>query len=126
MQIILIDDGSADSTGEICEEYGKRFPNNISVIHQPNSGVSAARNRGVMLVEGTLVSFMDSDDKISAETLNSVWNFYLHHKDEVDLITVPVHLIDGARGAHFLDGKNSIKGRESLIYLKRMEWCKIM
>lgn len=60
-EIILVDDGSTDSCPEICDEYEKMF-DNIHVIHQPNGGLSAARNSGVRAAHGAYICFVDSDD----------------------------------------------------------------
>jgi glycosyltransferase involved in cell wall biosynthesis len=61
LQIILIDDGSPDNCGAICDEYVAK-DDRITVIHSENGGLSAARNRGLVLCEGKYVFFVDSDD----------------------------------------------------------------
>lgn len=61
LEIILINDGSTDASGAICDEYARLEPR-IKVIHQANQGLSAARNRGVDLAKGEYLSFVDSDD----------------------------------------------------------------
>ena len=68
-EIILVDDGSTDESGAICDEYASRsFVNSltrsvvIKVIHQPNAGLSAARNAGLKVAKGEYVCFVDSDD----------------------------------------------------------------
>lgn len=66
-EIILVDDGSTDGSGEICDEYAAKY-GNISVIHQPNGGVSAARNAGLDAARGEYVHFMDSDDVLAPGT----------------------------------------------------------
>lgn len=63
-EIILIDDGSPDSSGSICEEYASRYKN-ITVIHQENKGLSGARNSGLKKAKGEFLVFVDSDDRIS-------------------------------------------------------------
>lgn len=65
LEIILIDDGSSDGSGEICDKYAK-LDKRIIVIHQNNSGVSAARNKGIDIAKGDYISFIDSDDTIEA------------------------------------------------------------
>ena len=62
-ELILVDDGSKDGSGMICDEYRDRHPN-IKVIHKPNGGLSSARNAGLPLAEGRYVLFVDSDDYI--------------------------------------------------------------
>lgn len=61
LEIILVDDGSTDSSPQICDEYAK-VEKRICVIHQENKGVSAARNIGVRLAKGEYISFVDADD----------------------------------------------------------------
>ncbi|HGF7728344.1 TPA: glycosyltransferase family 2 protein, partial [Enterococcus faecium] len=60
-ELILVDDGSSDRSGEICDEYQQR-DKRIKVIHQPNSGVSSARNTGLENAQGKFIGFVDSDD----------------------------------------------------------------
>lgn len=63
IEIILIDDGSPDRSGEICDEWAVK-DSRIRVIHQMNQGVSAARNAGLEIAQGEFVGFVDSDDVI--------------------------------------------------------------
>lgn len=63
IEIILIDDGSTDNSGMICDEY-KEKDNRVHVIHKTNEGVSIARNKGILLAKGNYVGFVDSDDWI--------------------------------------------------------------
>lgn len=63
IEILLIDDGSKDNSLEICKDYARR-DNRIKVLHQENQGVSAARNAGIELAEGTYLTFVDSDDEL--------------------------------------------------------------
>ena len=64
LEIILVDDGSADKSGSICDEYAQK-DKRIKVIHQENKGVVYARNCGLSLSHGTYISFIDADDFIS-------------------------------------------------------------
>lgn len=61
LEIWLIDDGSTDGSGTICDEYAKK-DSRIQVIHKPNSGVSSARNAGLRAATGDYIGFLDSDD----------------------------------------------------------------
>lgn len=68
LEIILVDDGSPDRCGEMCEEWQKR-DNRIRVIHKQNGGLSDARNAGLDIAKGEYISFVDSDDWIEADML---------------------------------------------------------
>ncbi|MBD9201992.1 MAG: glycosyltransferase, partial [Eubacterium ventriosum] len=69
-EIIMIDDGSNDGTSEICDKYSDEFQ--IKVIHQKNSGVSNARNRGLKLARGEYITFVDSDDYVSPDYVGTI------------------------------------------------------
>ncbi|MBE5851204.1 MAG: glycosyltransferase family 2 protein [Lachnospiraceae bacterium] len=64
LEIILVDDGSPDRSGEICDDYAER-DKRITVIHKDNEGLSSARNTGIIISKGNYISFVDSDDFIS-------------------------------------------------------------
>ncbi len=66
LEIILVDDGSPDRCGVICDEYAS-MDSRIRVIHKPNGGVSSARNAGIDAVTGDYIAFVDSDDYIAPE-----------------------------------------------------------
>ncbi|WP_160689425.1 glycosyltransferase [Clostridium sp. C2-6-12] len=61
LEIILVDDGSLDTSGEICDEFSK-IDNRIIVIHKENNGLSSARNAGLEIAKGDYIGFVDSDD----------------------------------------------------------------
>lgn len=71
LEIILIDDGSKDSSGDICDTYALN-DNRIKVIHKANGGVSAARNTGLEIATGDYISFIDPDDYIERNTYSSL------------------------------------------------------
>lgn len=73
IEIILVDDGSPDSCPQICDEY-KEKDNRISVIHQKNLGLSAARNSGIKIAKGKYLVFIDSDDYIDYDMLKYLYN----------------------------------------------------
>lgn len=62
-EIILVDDGSIDGTGDVCDQLALSYPN-ITVIHQENQGVSAARRAGLKQARGTWITFTDGDDTL--------------------------------------------------------------
>ena len=64
IEIILVDDGSPDQCGNICEEY-RQIDSRIKVFHKNNGGLSDARNYGVERANGDFITFIDSDDYIA-------------------------------------------------------------
>ena len=80
-EILLIDDGSTDFSGKLCDEYASRY-NNIYVFHEKNRGVSAARNKGIERAQGEYVIFVDSDDWLEKNALS----FLMAQESDVDLI----------------------------------------
>ena len=73
LEIILIDDGSTDKSGEICDSYADT-DRRIVVAHQENAGPSAARNRGLDIAKGEYIGFVDSDDYIDADMYQVMYN----------------------------------------------------
>ena len=115
VQLILVDDGSPDGSGAICDEYAAKYPENILVIHKENGGVSSARNAGIDVATGTWLNFFDSDDKLSCNTLSKVKAFFDAHPGEVDIATIPVFFFEAIKGAHPTNGKFNKGSR--IIYL---------
>lgn len=70
-ELILVDDGSPDACGEMCDQYARQDVR-IRVIHQENGGLSAARNAGMDIAQGEYITFVDGDDVISEDCLQSL------------------------------------------------------
>lgn len=83
LQIILIDDGSPDGCGAICDEYALH-DERITVIHSQNAGLSAARNKGLALCEGEYVLFLDSDDYLEQNAVEVLCQ--TAEKDKLDIL----------------------------------------
>ena len=80
LEIILVDDGSMDNSGTMCNQYALQ-DKRIRVIHQNNQGLSAARNRGLDIATGKYISFIDSDDYISPYFYEYLLNAMDTHPD---------------------------------------------
>ena len=80
IQLILINDGSVDGTAAICDRFGGA-DGRVTVIHQENAGVSAARNAGLQAAEGEYIGFVDADDTIAPETYEQA----LGHMGDCDI-----------------------------------------
>lgn len=64
-EVVIVNDGSTDSSGEICEDYASKYGELIRVVTTPNAGVGSARNTGLELAKGEFILFIDSDDYLS-------------------------------------------------------------
>jgi len=103
IQLIMVDDGSTDGSGAICDEYVERYPENVVVIHKENGGVSSARNEGLKYVQGRYVNFLDSDDKFSKKTFSAVHKFFINKDKDTDVVAIPRFYFDGKVGVHDLN-----------------------
>ena len=79
IEIILIDDGSTDSSGIICDRYAE-VDDRINVIHKKNAGVSAARNDGIDIANGEYICFVDSDDWLELDYLETIVPILINSK----------------------------------------------
>ncbi|MCD2502361.1 glycosyltransferase [Clostridium sp. NSJ-145] len=82
-ELILVNDGSTDSSGEICNKY-KKIDERIKVIYQKNSGLSAARNAGLEMAKGDYIGFVDSDDYINNNMYETM--FKLAQENNADIV----------------------------------------
>lgn len=81
-ELILVDDGSPDGCGEICDSYAKVDPRVIAV-HQSNQGLSSARNHGLEISVGDCVAFIDSDDWVSDRYLEVLMSLIREHDSDI-------------------------------------------
>ena len=84
-EVIIINDGSTDNTGVICEEFSKKH-NFTKVFHQVNAGVSVARNKGIDLASGDYIWFVDGDDLIEKNALVSLDNLLKKYNYDLDVL----------------------------------------
>lgn len=105
IQLVFVDDGSTDNSGKICDRYNAEYPNNIIVIHKRNAGLSSSRMEGLKQITGEYVSFFDPDDILSTNTLSSVYSFFDAHKDETDVVAIPIKFFGDMFGDHPLNSK---------------------
>lgn len=84
LEIILINDGSPDNSGSICEEYAKRDAR-IKVVHKNNGGLSDARNVGLDIAHGAYISFIDSDDVINEDFIHILLSMLLQSEASISM-----------------------------------------
>lgn len=85
LQIILVDDGSTDNSGSICDEYAKK-DRRITVIHKKNGGLSDARNVGIKYSIGKYIGFVDSDDYIHEKMYEIMIKNMISHKANISIV----------------------------------------
>lgn len=86
-EVVLIDDGSTDDSGNMCDKYSAEY-DNIRVIHQNNQGLSAARNNGVSVARGDYICFVDSDDYISIDYIEKMVTAIELYKADIAVIKI--------------------------------------
>lgn len=85
LEIIIVDDGSTDRSGHICDDYAKK-DSRIKVIHQQNEGLSAARNTGIRRATSEYITFVDSDDWIESTMIETLIHDLLHGHSDISVI----------------------------------------
>lgn len=141
-ELLLIDDGSTDNSGKICDEYAKKKDTKIRVWHKENGGVSSARNMGLDFAKGEYIQFIDSDDFIEKNMFEIVYNtcenadivvtdYYVNTKKQTiykkqiissDIITsIFESKVFGALWNKFL--KRSIIANSDLRFYDELDFC---
>lgn len=88
IEIILVDDGSTDSSGKICDEFAKKY-NNIHTYHKTNGGQATARNLGIEKSKGSYITFVDSDDYISNKNTYEYAIKCIINDSDIDIVQFP-------------------------------------
>ena len=97
-ELLLVDDGSPDTSGAICDDYASRYPDKIRAIHQPNSGAGAARNQGIRLSQGEYILFLDGDDYWDPNLLADLQTAMKSHNADLYLFGAKVEKDGKPRG----------------------------
>lgn len=100
-EVILVDDGSQDSSGKICDIYKKNHGNNTIVIHKKNNGLISARRTGINQAKGEYCIFCDSDDFLENYALEKINKVI--EKFKADLIIYNAYSFDKKVKVHFLN-----------------------
>lgn len=117
-ELLLIDDGSTDSSGAICDEYAQK-DSRVRVFHKENGGVSSARNLGLDKAKGKWVTFVDSDDWIKESFLNKL---YINEIESVDIVISYANYVGKPNYKNYIEGKYKIELVELLFLHNDLAW----
>lgn len=109
LEVVLVDDGSKDSSGKICDEYARK-DNRFKVLHCENSGASAARNIGLNIAQGEYIYFLDSDDWLAENTIEALYSRAIEENADVVFFD-----------AYTFDEKNGTKSNNN--YSRKKKYC---
>ena len=108
-EIILVDDGSPDACGRMCDQFQAEYPDKIRTFHKENGGLSSARNFGVQQAKGEWISFVDSDDYVSSTYLSVLYRLATEFDADMSAICM----------------EKTAEGKERSSYTNRFEdFCK--
>lgn len=116
IEIILIDDGSTDSSGAICDEFAQK-DSRVVVIHSQNEGVCSARNKGLAVASGDYIGFCDSDDMPDLDMYETLYNMITENKTDMSMLQAYVVYDDGSY-------YTLAKGKGFFVYENRSEFLK--
>ena len=102
IQVILVNDGSKDNSGKICEEFKEKYPDNVTYIDKENGGVSSARNEGIKHIEGKYTHFLDSDDYITEGAYQKAYDI-LEENEDVSLCALRLKFFEKTKTYHYMD-----------------------
>lgn len=104
IEVIIVDDGSTDGSGDVCDDYACRDAR-VTVFHQPNGGPSAARNKGLELAGGEYIAFIDCDDVVHERYLEVLADEMNRH--QADIVQSPYQIIPDSKRSEY--GPNRLK-----------------
>lgn len=113
-ELILVDDGSTDDSGDICDEFAKK-DERITVIHKTNAGVDEARNTGMDIARGQYLYFVDSDDELLLDALQTLADGMENHENVDISIAGYVYSHDGKADPPFLPVSSRMFSRNELM-----------
>lgn len=117
IEIILVDDGSTDNSGKICDQYAK-LDRRVRTVHKENGGLSDARNTGLKLAAGAYITFVDSDDRILPDMVEYLYRLVKKYNCKLSLCTHTIIWDNGRRKKEIGNGSEEKLSCEEC--LKRM------
>lgn len=128
IEIILVDDGSTDNSGLLCDRYAERY-DNIFVYHKINGGLSSARNYGIDKAKGDYLSFIDSDDFVSCDFLECMAESMIDYKADVVMCNYSMYYNENNVKDVLIKEKNTVVYHDleadRRLYLEFAAWNKL-
>lgn len=114
-EVIIVDDGSTDASGKICDEYKQRYAEiDMKVIHQENAGVLRAKRNGLQEATGDYVVLLDSDDLPEYTLLESVAEAL--SDNNADVVVYRVNHLDADGNKHLNENHSEVFGKDKILY----------
>ena len=130
IEIILVDDGSKDNSGKICDEF-KQIDNRIKVIHKENGGLSDARNAGLKIAKGEYIGFVDSDDYIAQDMFETLYKLAKENNADISIVSfyeIYNGKVIGVRDFKSLEEMDKIEAMKELLIDSKIQsyaWNKL-
>ena len=119
-EAVLVDDGSTDSSGRICDEYAQKDARFVT-IHKRNEGASCARNYGIELARGNWISFVDADDWVESDYLESF--LLLEEKGDINYFSLTRHYNSGFEQTTLLPSLHICEKKTIDNFVYQMKYC---
>lgn len=132
LEIILVDDGSTDHSGEICDAYAEKNKA-VKVLHKENGGLSSARNTGIACSNGELIGFVDGDDIVDKEMYDKLYSNLLLTNSDISICgryyvygdSKKIIRYNEKPGIQVMDSKSAIKKMNSFSSFDMAAWDKL-
>lgn len=131
IEVWLIDDGSPDRCGEICDKWAK-FDNRVNVVHKPNGGVSDARNTALDLLSGEYITCVDGDDSVAPDYIEIMYKLVQKYDCELAMCNYELSYDGNASKYSNISYKekvfSAVEATKELFYQKEFDnypWCKL-
>ncbi|MFS0821564.1 glycosyltransferase family 2 protein [Bacillus sp. 1P02SD] len=113
-ELILVNDGSTDRSGNICDEYESK-DNRVKVIHKENEGQSSARNRGIDAAKGSFIGFVDSDDWVNKQMFKVLYSNAIEQNADIIACNLKIFSKDGTSRLYYDNSSDFLYDKRSAM-----------
>lgn len=115
IEILLIDDGSTDNSGKVCDSLQEKYPEKVKVIHSDNRGLSAARNIGINNSTGSMIGFVDGDDWVEKEMFETLHKLITENNADLSVCGVKYDF-DNDESSLYKTDKSELCNQKEIYY----------